>query len=167
MEVLVLTGACGVGKTTVARAWARQKQGAMVDCDYFTEWILKEDFPHWTREEEVFTAHLAAEVALAYLRFPMPVAIENVWSPVGLELLREKLAGDPLVQSLKFVWLECALPENQARDALRPESDRMGRRVGVVRQELRAHDWPDYVARIDSSGLSVAETLRKINALGS
>ena len=165
MEVLILTGACGVGKTTLARAWARHKQGAVVESDYFTEWILKEDFPHWTREEEIFTAKLAARVALEYLRFPMPVAIENVWSPTGLELLRQMLAPDPLVRSLTFVWLECRLPENQARDAQRPPSDQMGRRVAVVRQELQAYDWPEYVRRVDSSGLSVCETLRTIEDL--
>ena len=37
MEVLLLTGACGVGKTTIAQGWAKSKKGVIIDCDYLTE----------------------------------------------------------------------------------------------------------------------------------
>ncbi|GEM_PF-4904892 len=33
-EVLVLTGACGVGKSTIAKAWAKSKAGVCIESDY-------------------------------------------------------------------------------------------------------------------------------------
>jgi len=44
-ELLILTGACGVGKSTIAEEWAKRKNGAKVDCDYLTEWIYNTDLP--------------------------------------------------------------------------------------------------------------------------
>lgn len=40
MEVLILTGACAVGKTSVAKEWAKRKAGAIIEYDYFMEWIF-------------------------------------------------------------------------------------------------------------------------------
>ena len=64
LEVLILTGTCAVGKTATAKAWAKSKNGAIIECDYFTEWIYNKDFPHWTEEEEKFTSNLAQILAL-------------------------------------------------------------------------------------------------------
>ena len=60
LEVLILTGPCAVGKTTTAKAWAKNKNGAIVECDYLTNWIYSDDFPHWTEEEEKFTSKLSS-----------------------------------------------------------------------------------------------------------
>ena len=44
MEVIIFTGACGVGKSTTAKEWAKQKDGAVVQGDYFSNSIYKKDF---------------------------------------------------------------------------------------------------------------------------
>lgn len=165
MEVLILTGACGVGKTTTARAWARQQQGAVVECDYLTEWIYKADFPHWTAEEEKFVVSATLALTQAYLRYPMPVAIENVWTPDSFYSLKGALEYLPEVSSLKFVWLYCTLPENHRRDQIRAVADQMKERVDILNREQHSHAWPDFVHKLDTTALSVEETLVRINGL--
>ncbi|MEK6478438.1 hypothetical protein WJR50_12920 [Catalinimonas sp. 4WD22] len=165
MEVLIITGACGVGKSTLAQAWAKLKNGATIECDYLTEWIYKADFPHWTVEEEKFVAETTLVLAQQYLKYGMPVAIENVWSPLGIQMLVDGLQKLTHVSSIKVVWLYCALEENQRRDQLRKPENRMNERVAIVMQEQRNHPWPDYVHLIDTGTLSVAQTLGAIEEL--
>ncbi len=165
MEVLILTGACGVGKTTIARAWAENKQGAVVECDYLTEWIYRADFPHWTAEEEKFVVSATLALAGTYLRYPMPVAIENVWTPEGISLLKTGLEKLPEVTSLSFAWLHCDLPENRRRDRLRVPENQMKERVDIVNREQAAHAWPDYVYSLDTTNLSVEETLAMLQEI--
>lgn len=66
-EILILTGACGVGKTTVAREWARGKNGVAIEADYFTEWIHNVSFERFTQEEERLVANLSLVTAKEYL----------------------------------------------------------------------------------------------------
>lgn len=165
MEVLIITGACGVGKSTLAQAWAKHKNGATIECDYLTEWIYKADFPHWTVEEEKFVAETTLVLAQQYAKYGMPVAIENVWSPLGIQMLVDGLRKSPHISSTKVVWLYCALEENQRRDQLRKPENRMHERVAIVNQELQGYQWPDYVYRLNSDKLSVAETLATIEKL--
>ncbi len=165
MKTLLLNGACGVGKTTLAKAWAKRHHGAIVECDYFTEWIFNPDFPHWSAEEERLVAELSAGVAGKYLDAGMPVAIENVWTPAGLDLLRTLLRNHPGVHSVTVVLLHCQIEENRRRDALRPPENQMRERVDVVRQELMDHTWPKYVNHLETSSLSIRETLDQIEVI--
>lgn len=165
MEILILTGACGIGKTTLARAWAEKMQGAVIECDYLTEWIYRADFPHWTAEEEKFVVSATLALAGTYLRFPMPVVIENVWTPEGIGRLKAALELMPEVTSLKVAWLYCDLPENHRRDRLRVPENQMKERVDIVNREQRAHPWPGYVHPLDTTHLSIEETLARLQAL--
>lgn len=167
MEILILTGACGVGKTTTARAWAKQKQGAVIECDYLTEWIFKDDFPHWSAEEERLVVSATLALAKEYLRFPMPVAIENVWTPEGVTRLKAGLEKLPEVTALKFVWLYCDSPENHRRDQLRVPENQMKERVDIVGREQRSHHWPDFLHPLDTTEMNVQQTLKCIEELPS
>ena len=162
MEVLVLTGACGVGKSTIAKQWAKAKDGATIECDYFTEWIYQATFPRWTSEEEKFVASLTVVASREYLKYQMPVVIENVWSPLGIHQLVDSLRQYELVTSLQVVWLRCAIDENHRRDQLRIPENQMKERVDIVNGELQSYSWPEYVRIIDSTSLSVEETMNKI-----
>lgn len=163
-EILILTGACGVGKSTIAKEWAKLKNGAAIDCDYLTEWIYNKDFPQWSIEEEKFTAKLASKMAIEYLNYGMSTAIENVWSPVGIEILK----NETLVQfklDVKAIWLFCEISENHKRDQQRIPENQMKKRVNIVNQELDGCNWPDYVHKIDSTNLSIEQTLKMIDNL--
>lgn len=165
MEVIVLTGACGVGKSTVAKAWAKLKKGAVIECDYFTEWIYNPDLPRWDLEEEKFVASVTLAVCREYVNHQMPVAIENVWSPTGIQILVNSLKKWELVTTIKVVWLLCDLTENHRRDQLRIPENQMKERVDIVNKELRSYEWPAYVQVVNTSGLSVEETIKAIEAL--
>jgi shikimate kinase len=160
-EVLILTGACGVGKSTIAEAWAKIKDGATIDCDYLTEWIYKKDFPHWTIEEEKLVAKITAKIAIEYLEFGMSTSIQNVWSPVGIEIIKKEILSHTKA-NIKVVWLFCSLEENHKRDQLRIPEDQMKERVNIVNEELNSYDWPNYVHKVDSTDLTVEQTLGMI-----
>ena len=163
-EVLILTGACGVGKSTIAEAWAKIKDGATIDCDYLTEWIYKKDFPHWTIEEEKLVAKITAKIAGEYLDFGMATSIQNVWSPVGIEIMKNGILANANI-AVKVVWLFCSLEENHKRDQRRIPEDQMKERVEIVNDELQSYDWPEYVHRLDTTSLTVEQTLELISNL--
>ena len=160
-EVLILTGACGVGKTTTAKAWAKSKQGAIIECDYLTEWILKDGFPQWNEEEEKFTAHLSAIMTMEYLNRGLPVVIENVWSPLGFNILRNEFSKVDDIK-VKSVWLKCERIENHKRDEQRVPEDQMKERVDIVNDELNGYDWPEYINILDTTNLTIENVLEAI-----
>jgi len=161
-ELLILTGACGVGKSTIAKEWARRKNGAIIECDYFTEWIYDKNFIRFSYEEELLTARLSINTAKEYLKLSMPVAIENVWTPVGSEFLKEELSDLEYITKQKFIWLKCESTENHRRDELRVPGDVMGERVDIVNDQLNGYVWPAYLHIIDTTFLTVKETLEQI-----
>jgi len=163
-EVLIITGACGVGKTTTAKEWAKSKNGAIIECDYLTEWIYNEDFPKWNEEEEKFTSNLAGLMALEYLREGMSVAIENVWGPKGIEFIRNEVFRVPGVK-VTSVRLICNIEENHKRDQQRIPEDQMKERVDIVNAELDGYKWPSYMNVIDTTDLSPGMVLEKLNSL--
>jgi len=162
-RVLICTGACGVGKSTTTRAWAKKHHGAIIDCDFFTEWIYDPEFPHWQPEEETFVASLTAKVARHYLDAGMPVAIDNVWHAAGLEKLETLLRKQRPNLRVTMIHLQCTLPENQRRDHERVPGDRMNERVAIVRKELDEEAWPPQVRTIDTTHLSVSELIAVID----
>lgn len=161
-EVLILTGACGVGKSTISDKWATQKQGAVVECDYFTEWIRKTGVPDFSKEEEQLVARMSARVAIEYLEYGLPVAIENVWFPPGIQTMIDLLVEYNSDLSIKIVWLFCEREENHRRDRQRISENQMKERVDIVNGELAICDWPSFVTKINSTHLSLVETLQAI-----
>lgn len=161
--VLILTGACGVGKSTIAKAWGTLNQGAYINCDYLTEWILKDDFPHWSDDSEIFTAQLASTMAKEYLDADMSVAIENVWTPLGLDIIKTKLKGSQI--NFKAVWLYCERAINHQRDQSRIPENQMKERVDIVNEELASYQWPEWLTKIDTTQLTVEQTVNNINGL--
>lgn len=162
MEILILTGACGVGKTTLSKKWATEKNGAVVECDYFTEWIYAKNFPKWNSEEEQFTANLSTKVAIEYIKAGMPVAIENVWSPLGIQIIIDQIKAYDKSIKVKAVWLFCEITENHRRDELRIADNQMKERVDIVNDELSGYTWPGFVTKLNSTALTIDETLDKI-----
>ncbi|GEM_PF-7025459 len=71
------------------------------------------------------------------------------------------MASDLDVHS-KFIYLRCDLQLNQLRDQGRSSDNQMNDRVGIVRSELEEYEWPDFVQVIDSTALSIKETLDQI-----
>jgi len=91
-------------------------------------------------------------------------AIENVWSPVGIKLLKTEIL--PKVQiSVKVIWLFYASAENYKRDQQRVPENQMKERVDIVNKELAGYDWPDYVHKIDTTDLTVGQTIKKVDQL--
>ena len=108
-------------------------------------------------------AHLAWQSTKAYLDNGFSVAIENVWTPKGLELLKINIGEHGLCA--KFVYLTCDVEENTKRDQLREGDCPMKERVAIVHSELQAYSWPRYVHRLDTSGLTCEATLKQIDTL--
>lgn len=165
IKVLILTGACGVGKSTISKTWATKKRGVAIESDYFTEWVFNNKYEQFLKEEEEMVADLTFVVAKEYLKHGMPVAIDNVWSPIGLEKLKNRFEKEIHNILLKFVWLKCNRIENHRRDGLRIPDNQMKERVDIVNRELNNYDWPNYVDIIDSSNITVRETIYEIEKL--
>jgi hypothetical protein len=97
----------------------------MVDCDYFTEWISNDQFLHHTKEEDIFVAGSVAKVALEYPGLNMSVAIENVWTHIGIQILKKQLKTAYPHMPIRVIWLYCAKNESHKRDELKVPENQM------------------------------------------
>ncbi len=161
-EILILTGACGVGKSTISRKWAELKKGTVIESDYFRNWIYNDIYDLFSKEEEMLVADLTLVTAKEYLKHSMPVVIENVWTPLGLDKLKYGFENECGDLNIKLVWLKCNLEENHRRDRLRITENQMKDRVDIVNGELLDYEWPDYLNILDTTNLNVKETLNRI-----
>ena len=161
-EILILTGACGVGKSTISKKWAKLKKGVVIESDHFRNWIQNETYDRFSKEEEMLIVDLTIVSAKEYLKHNMPVAIENVWTPIGLNKLSSALEMEFENVNVKFVWLKCSLEENHRRDRLRQTEDQMKDRVDIVNVELSEFKWPEYLNILDTTHLTEKETLHRI-----
>ena len=161
-EILILTGACGVGKSTISKKWAKLKKGVVIESDHFRNWIFNEKYDRFSKKEEMLVADLAFVSAKEYLKHKMPVVIENVWTPSGLDKLKNNLENEFGNVNVKFVWLKCNLEENHRRDRLRIIEDQMKDRVDIVNAELLEFKWPEYLNILDTTNLTEKETLNRI-----
>jgi adenylylsulfate kinase-like enzyme len=161
-EILILTGACGVGKSTISKKWAKLKKGAIIESDFFRNWIYNDIYDRFSKKEEMLVADLTFVSAKEYLKHNMPVAIENVWTPSGLDKLKNDLENEFGNVSIKIVWLKCNLKENQRRDKLRATENQMKDRVNIVNAELSEYKWPQYLNILDTTNLTEMETLNRI-----
>lgn len=163
-EVLIITGACGVGKTSTATIWASLKQGAVIEGDYIRECLDEEDFPKWSKKEEKFITSLSTMMATEYLKKGMPVVIENVWSPESIEYMRNELFRFHDIK-ITSVRLLCDIEENHKRDQSRKPENQMGDRVDIVNEELNNHVWPSYTIELDTTKLSFDEVMAELSKL--
>ena len=161
-EILIITGACGVGKSTISKKWAQLKNGVVIESDYFRNWIQNEIYDRFSKKEETLIADLTFVSAKEYLKHYMSVAIENVWTPLGLDKLKNNLENEFENADIKFIWLKCDLEENQRRDKLRKTENQMKGRVSIVNAELSEYKWPDYLNILDTTNLTDKETLHRI-----
>jgi predicted kinase len=162
LHILILTGSCGVGKSTLARRWAARRLGAAIDCDTLRNWIMDPALHTADGYQESLLARQSVCLAQAYMALGLDVAIDNVWTPAGLAYLRDQLGAQA---RLRMVWLTCASAENHERDLQRPPSDVMGDRVDELQAELDALEWPAGLIRLDTTGQTADETLAEIEAL--
>ena len=161
-EILILTGACGVGKSTISKKWAKLKKGAVIESDCFRNWINNEIYERFSKNEEQLVADLSFAATKEYLKHNMPVAIENVWTPLGLDKLKTLLENEFGDVNIKCVWLKCDLIEIHRRDKLCIIENQMKNRVDVVNTELSQFKWPKYLNTLDTTNLNEQETLKRI-----
>lgn len=160
--VLLLTGTCGVGKTTTARAWATSRGGAHVNCDEIRNWIRSKPVRRDRGYQRDAVARIAATSAEEFLALGLDVALDFVWFPPTLRYLAERLSP---VARVRMAWLRCEPAENRRRDAERPANVVMGARVDELLRELDEQTgWPEQLLRIDSTGRSVDQIVSAISA---
>jgi hypothetical protein len=155
-DILIVTGTCGVGKSSVCWEWSGRRQGAVIHCDAFRTWIRKPGMGAADSYQEPLLARHAVSLACDYLDMGLDVAIDNVWTPDGLGFLQAELNDKGRI---KVFWLTCGSEENHRRDDTRSPSDVMGGRVDELQGELDAMVWPGYVTRLDTTGLSLGQTV--------
>jgi len=161
-EILILTGACGVGKSTISKKWAKLKKGVIIESDFFRNSICNDIYDRFSKNEEMLVADLTFVTTKEYLKHNMPVAIENVWTPSGLDKLKNDLENEFGNVNIKIVWLKCNLEENHRRDKLRATENKMKDRVNIVNTELSEYKWPEYLNILDTTNLTKMETLNRI-----
>ena len=160
--VLVITGTCGVGKTTTARAWAEARRGAHITGDDIRWWIRDKATRRENAHQQEAIARIACAGAIEFLKLGLDVVLDSVWTPTALRQFREALSA---VGEVRMIWLMCDPSENHLRDDGRNPSIRMGDRVDTLLEELLAQaGWPAELRRIDTTGLSLEASLAKIEA---
>jgi hypothetical protein len=155
-DILIVTGTGGVGKSTICWAWAGRRGGAAINCDFFRTWIRDRSLRMANGYQEELIAKHACALTEDYMELGLDVAIDNVWTPRGVALLTSRLRDKGRIN---VFWLNCSREENHQRDQHRSPSDVMNGRLDELQQQLEGMEWPDYVQRIDTSGLSLDETL--------
>lgn len=159
--VLLLTGTCGVGKTTTASAWATPRRGVHLKGDDIRNWMRDKA----TRRAKDYQRDVCTEIAVTaaeqFVKLGLDVAMDYVWVPTSLRQVAVRLKP---IADVRMVWLQCEPAENRVRDAGRAANIIMGDRVDELRHELEAFDdWPPELRRIDNSGLSVDQVLAMLD----
>jgi predicted kinase len=159
--VLLLTGTCGVGKTTTARAWAARRGGASVGGDEVRGWMRDLPVRRANDYQQALVARVCATAAEEFLTLGLDVALDFVWKPPTLRYLRDRLAPRA---DVRMVYLDCARAENRRRDAERPANVVMGPRCDELRAELDAlADWPAEMRRIDTTAMPLDAVLAELD----
>lgn len=155
-DILIVTGTCGVGKSAVCWGWAERRRGAAIECDRLRTWIRNPSLRIANGYQESLLARHAASLAEDYLDMGLDVAIDNVWTPDGINYLLDRLGS---LGRIRVFWLNCSSEENHRRDEQRSPSDVMAGRVDELQAELERMVWPERVERIDTTGHSREETI--------
>jgi predicted kinase len=161
-NLLVITGTCGAGKTSVSQAWASRRHGAVISGDEIRHWIRDENHQTAHDFQEQFVLRTTITAARELLAQNLDVALDNVWFPRAMQLLNETLSSSA---SMRFIWLRCEATENHRRDQSRAADDAMGDRVDALRGELESQNWPTFVHVLDTTAMSCEETVDTIESL--
>lgn len=161
-EVLILTGTSAIGKTATGKAWAKSKNGVLIECNSQPELNYKKDFLSKTEEEEKNIALLAAQKATEYLQKGVSVAIDNIWSLRQIEDIRSELFRFRDLK-LKTIRLICDPEENRKRDKESASENQMNERIAKINEELNSHLWPSYIKIIDNTNKTIDEVLKLID----
>jgi len=161
-NLLVITGTCGVGKSSVSRLWATRRCGAAISGDAIRYWIRDQNLRAARNFQDQLVVRTAVTAAQELLAQNLDVALDNVWFPPAMQLLKQALSPAAV---MRFVWLQCGETENHRRDQLRSTGDVMGQRVDELRRELESQIWPDYVHMLDTSSFSCEETVQRVESL--
>jgi cytidylate kinase len=160
-NVLLVTGTCAVGKSAICRTWANQREGADIECDIYRTWIRQDTLRRENDYQEKLILKHASELALDYLNLGLDVAIDNVWRPDSISYMIEKFSG---IATTRAFYLQCQPTENHRRDQLRVGSHVMGQRLDQLDKELSDLQWSDEIIFLDSTNLSIEETITKIDS---
>jgi len=164
-EVLILSGNIGVGKTSTALIWSKNKNGVLIETKQFDELITKEEFPNLTdAEKEKLISMMITHMTFQYLRDGRAVVIDSVKSPKQIEMLRNELFRMRGL-TIKAVRLVCDLEENQKRDQTRNQGAEPNEEVARLKKEMDSYDWPALVHQIDTTNMSVIELIEEIDKI--
>jgi len=164
--IYVLTGAPGVGKSTVAKALAaRFRRAFVIPMDDLREWVVsgREDpGPNWndeTTRQFALAYEATADIADRYSQAGFAVIIDHVVFPPEEEKLRARLAN----RHYRTVFLTCQRETNHHRNQTRTGKNMdpqiLTPLIDHVRQNLKpAVPW--YI--LDSTKLTVEETVELI-----
>ena len=158
-RLVLLGGAAGAGKTTLAAAWcARRKRAAHIQLDQIRELIVSgfadPQMPGAVQEEQfLLSVEACSGLAKQFLADGFDVAIDDVLhSPAGFEDIWLPHLGET---NWRAVIIRPTLEETLMRSA--------GRTKRVLSSLTRGHyeatsDWPERY-RVDTTGLSVQRSL--------
>lgn len=164
--IFVLTGAPGVGKSSVALALAaRFDQAFVIPMDDLREWVVSgrmNPIPTWneetTRQFELAYA-ATADLADRYSQAGFTVIIDHVVFPNEERLLQTRF-GD---RGYFVVMLDCQSElnhhRNQTRTGKQMNPSVLTSLIDHIRKDLQP---ADHWLKVDSSGLSVEETVNRI-----
>lgn len=157
--VLILTGAPGAGKTTVARILAgRSCRGVHLESDQFFHFIRAGYIAPWrpeSHEQNTTVMHIVSEAAAAYARAGYFTIIDGIISPQWfLKPLSDSLraAGNPVAYAVLRAPLALCLSRTENRAS--------GRLSDVAVVERLWHDFADLgplEANVIDSGAATAQ----------
>ena len=162
MDILVLNGPSGVGKSRIAMDWAEARRGVVIEGDLLRCAIMDEALRRSERFQEALVLDAVKALAQRYLRLERDLVVDYLWHPPAMLDLCEFLA--PL-GNVAAVLLTCETDINRQRDAGRAEHQVMGPLVTRTRSLLSEAEWPGWLHRVDSTHDAPAQTLARVNAL--
>jgi len=156
MELILITGTCGVGKTTVAAGLGAKFKWAAIDADMITNWIIPRNVRMADNFQEGALARISAKAAEEFFGLGLNVIIEFPMSAKIVTFFQDHFGGK---HNISAFWLWCRRDENHRRDELRPDSDIMGERLDVLLEELEKESWPAYLNKVDTTKLTSDQTI--------